>query len=93
LNGCCSVGEAFSGQLAGMNANPFVTTACEFRGISVDADSPDRPSVDVAWCVLEAANDLGDVPTVDACRRVIDANLSGRLAMQSDIKIIFEYFK
>ena len=76
-----------------MNANPFVTTACEFRGISVDAGSPDRPSVDTAWCVLEAANDLGDVPTVDACRRVIDANLNGRLAMQSDIKIIFEYFR
>ena len=29
---------------------------------------PIHPSVDVAWCVLEAANDLGDVTTVEACR-------------------------
>jgi hypothetical protein len=76
-----------------MNANPFGATAREPCGISVDAEPPDRPSVDTAWCVLEAANDLGDAPTVDACRRVIDANLSGRLAMQSDMKIIAEYFR
>jgi hypothetical protein len=43
--------------------------------------------------VLEAAHDLGDVETVNACRRVIDALLSGRLAMQSDVKIITEYFR
>jgi len=29
---------------------------------------------------LEAANDLGDDATIEACRRVIDANLSGALA-------------
>ena len=58
----------------------------------VDGDAPlaDHPSVDVAWCVLEAANDLGDVATVEACRRVIDANLNGRLATWSDMKIIVQ---
>jgi hypothetical protein len=76
-----------------MNANPFVTTACECHGIILDAEPLGGPLVDTAWCVLEAANDFGDVPTIDACRRVIDANLSGELAMQSDVKIVFEYFR
>jgi hypothetical protein len=76
-----------------MNVNLFVKSTFELYGISVDAEPPNKPSVDTAWCVLEAANDLGDVLTVDACRRVIDANLSGRLAMRSDMKIIFEYFR
>ena len=76
-----------------MNANSFGTTACEPHGLSRDAELPDRPSVDTAWCVLEAAKDLGDIETVDACRRVIDAHLSGRLAMQSDMKMITEYFR
>jgi hypothetical protein len=58
-----------------------------------DAPLADHPSVDVAWCVLEAANDLGDVATVEACRRVIDANLNGRLATWSDMKIIVDYFR
>ena len=31
----------------------------------------------MAWSVLDAANDLGEYITVDACRRVIDANLRG----------------
>jgi hypothetical protein len=30
-------------------------------------------SSDVAWMVLEAANDFGDDTTIEACRRVIDA--------------------
>ena len=34
-------------------------------------------SGETAWTVLDAANDLGDTITVDACRRVIDANLRG----------------
>jgi hypothetical protein len=76
-----------------MNANPFGATAHKPTGISADAEPPDRPQVYAAWCVLEAANDLGDTETVNACRRVIDANLSGRLAMQSDGKIVAEYFR
>lgn len=42
---------------------------------------------------FDAANDLGDVATVDTCRRINDANLSGKHAMQSDMKIIVEYFR
>jgi hypothetical protein len=76
-----------------MNATPFGTTACEPHGLSTDAGPLERTPVDTAWCVLEAANDLGDIETVNACRRVIDAHLSNRLAMQSDMKIITEYFR
>ncbi len=37
----------------------------------------ERPSGETAWTVLDAANDLGDIITIDACRRVIDADLRG----------------
>ena len=37
----------------------------------------ERPSGETAWTVLDAANDLGDTITIDACRRVIDADLRG----------------
>jgi hypothetical protein len=50
-------------------------------------------SLDAAWLVLEAANDLGDHATVEACRRVIDASLNGTPASQSDLHIIFNYFR
>jgi hypothetical protein len=50
-------------------------------------------SVDAAWNALEAANDLGDVATVDACRRVIDACLNGRSAAQSDLSVVQHYFR
>jgi hypothetical protein len=75
-----------------MNANPSGTKR-EPNGLSVSAEPPDSLLADTAWCVLEAANDLGDIEKVSACRRVIDANLSGRLAMQSDVKVISEYFR
>jgi hypothetical protein len=52
----------------------------------------DKPS-DAAWAALEAANDLGDDATVAACRRVIDANLSGALASPSDLHIVLDYFR
>jgi hypothetical protein len=48
---------------------------------------------DTAWIVLEAANDLGDTAAVEACRRVIDANLGGAPASPSDLRIVFDYFK
>ncbi|WP_245309182.1 hypothetical protein [Bradyrhizobium retamae] len=35
----------------------------------------ERPSGETAWTILDAAHDLGDTVTVDACRRVIDADL------------------
>ncbi len=42
--------------------------------------APDKASVDAAWLVLEAANDLGDHTAIEACRRVIDAELNGTAA-------------
>jgi hypothetical protein len=57
-----------------------------------DGLSSDKPS-DAAWVALEAANDLGDDATVAACRRVIDANLSGALASPSDLHIVLDYFR
>ncbi len=58
------------------------------------ADEPNSDkSSDAAWIVLEAANDLGDHATVEACRRVIDANLNGTLASEADLHIIFNYFR
>jgi hypothetical protein len=53
---------------------------------------PDKP-LDAAWIVLEAANDLGDDATVEACRRVIDANLNGRPCSPSDLHIVLDYFR
>jgi hypothetical protein len=48
---------------------------------------------DAAWMVLEAANDLGDIATIDACRRVIDAGLSGTRASPSDLHVVSDYFR
>jgi hypothetical protein len=47
----------------------------------------------MAWQVLEAANDLGDGATVEACRRVIDADLRGKSASPSDLQIVIHYFR
>ena len=47
---------------------------------------------DNAWTVLDAANDLGDVVTVDACRRVIDANLRGDAPDTADMALIVAFF-
>jgi hypothetical protein len=52
----------------------------------------DKPS-DAAWAALEAANDLGDDATIEACRRVIDASLSGAAASPSDLHIVLDYFR
>ena len=49
-------------------------------------------SVEAAWLVLEAANDLCDDAAVAACRRVIDASLNKRAAAQSDLKLVQHYF-
>ncbi len=64
---------------------------------AVNADlggaAPDKASVDAAWLVLEAANDLGDHAAVDACRRVIDAELNGTAARSSDVDLVLGYFR
>ena len=75
-----------------MNALSFGTAARDRFGKSSDGAKRDKP-LDVAWIVLEAANDLGDDATVEACRRVIDANLNGRLPPQSDSYLVIEYFR
>jgi hypothetical protein len=64
-------------------------------GLNADAGgaTPDKASVDAAWLVLEAANDLGDHAAVDACRRVIDAELNGMVAGRSDIDLVLDYFR
>ena len=75
-----------------MNAISFDVVARERPGIASDRPNQDK-SLDTAWIVLEAANDLRDDATVDACRRVIDANLNGTPASQSDLHIVLDYFR
>ena len=48
--------------------------------------------IEAAWTILEAANDLCDVVTVETCRRVIDAGMAGREPAASDVKLVFEFF-
>ena len=48
----------------------------------------ERPSGETAWTVLDAANDLGDIITIDACRRVIDADLRGETPARSDVAVL-----
>ncbi len=55
--------------------------------------APEKATVDAAWLVLEAANDLGDQPAIDACRRVIDAELNGTVAASVDTDLVVGYFR
>lgn len=71
-----------------MNSPSF--GARKLAGTASD-EQKDKP-LDAAWIVLEAANDLGDHATVEACRRVIDANLRGTAPSPSDLHIVVEYF-
>lgn len=68
------------------NLNSVVTA-------DVGGGAPDKASVDAAWLVLEAANDLGDHAAIEACRRVIDAELNGTVAGSSDIDLVLGYFR
>jgi hypothetical protein len=56
-------------------------------------DQLDKSPVDAAWLVLEAANDLGDEPAVEACRRIIDASLNGKQPPQADLNLVTDYFR
>ena len=60
--------------------------------IRQDQPSQEGASGETAWAVLEAANDLGDTITVDACRRVIDANLRGDQPATSDMAAVVAFF-
>jgi hypothetical protein len=75
-----------------MNAITSDAIACQPADTVSDAPRPDKP-LDAAWIVLEAANDLGDDVTVEACRRVIDASLNGTPAAPSDLHIVSDYFR
>ena len=57
-----------------------------------DQTGQENPAGDVAWSVLDAANDLGDMLTVDACRRVIDADLRGDMPAMSDMELVTAFF-
>jgi hypothetical protein len=63
------------------------------RNAAASDQQLDRSPVDQAWLVLEAANDLGDEATVAACRRVIDASLSGGCAAEADLHLVVDYFR
>jgi hypothetical protein len=75
-----------------MNAMTFGSRASLRPGTSSEQPKPDTP-LDAAWMVLEAANDLGDHATVEACRRVIDASLNHAPAHQSDLHVVLDYFR
>ena len=60
--------------------------------LSQDQTGQDTPAGDIAWTVLDAANDLGDTATIEACRRVIDANLRGVEPAESDMAIVVAFF-
>ena len=64
------------------------------RPLAANADGAagGAPSVEAAWLVLEAANDLHDDAAVAACRRVIDASLNGTSAAPSDLNLVQHYF-
>ena len=79
--------------VSAMNAISFGKASRDRLGKVSGEPKPDVSSVEMAWLVLEAANDLGDHDAVEACRRVIDANLNGGLAPQSDVHLIIDYFR
>jgi hypothetical protein len=56
------------------------------------SSAPTGPLVDTAWTILDAANDLRDSATVEACRRVIDASFRGIAPLQSDISLVLDFF-
>ena len=64
----------------------------EMTMLSQDQTGRESAAGETAWSVLDAANDLGDTVTVDACRRVIDASLRGDAPAESDTSVIVAFF-
>ena len=60
-------------------------------GPAASRAKPDNIWVETAWTVLEAANDLDDEATIEACQRVIDDDADGELPAQSDMNIILGF--
>lgn len=58
-----------------------------------NATTLSAPLLETAWSILEAANDLHDIATVETCRRVIDANLRGEPPSKSDADVVFRFFQ
>lgn len=54
--------------------------------------TPSDAPMDTVWSILEAANELGDTHTVEACRRIIDANLRGEAPGQADLIAVAAFF-
>lgn len=73
----------------------FGTAVRKNKSLAADTSgsAPEKASVDAAWLVLEAANDLGDQAAIAACRRVIDAELNGTVASNSDVDLVLGYFR
>jgi hypothetical protein len=59
--------------------------------ISASQAKPDNMWVETAWMVLEAANNLGDEATIEACLGVIDDVSDGELPSQSAMNMIFGF--
>ena len=59
----------------------------------MNAFVPNKALMDTAWTIAEAANDLGDRATVEACRRVIDASLRSQPPAESDVNAILSFFE
>jgi hypothetical protein len=76
----------------GEGANAQSKNAVPFKVLGIADAKSENPLISTAWTVLEAANDLGDARTIEACQRVIDAKLSGALPERSDINIVFDFF-
>ncbi|WP_291844436.1 hypothetical protein [Bradyrhizobium sp.] len=60
--------------------------------MALTSQDQERLAGETAWTVLDAANDLGDTITVDACRRVIDADLRGEPPARSDMALLTAFF-
>ena len=57
-----------------------------------DASGAAKTLLDTAWSILEAANEVRDLATVDACRRVIDATFRGVEPAAADLNIVMGFF-
>ena len=60
--------------------------------MALQVQEQERPAGETVWTVLDAANDLGDTVTVDACRRIIDADLRGETPARSDLAVLTAFF-
>ena len=73
----------------------FGTAVRKNKNLSAETGgaAPEKATVDAAWLVLEAANDLGDHAAIEASRRVIDAELNGTVAGSADTDLVLGYFR